>query len=173
MTYTNLPMQLTTLLISLAFTSVVIAADATTNENKNNSTSNTVSDVNTTSITSSNTQPVIEKQASSAPNSQVADTRMQHIREIEKFQQMEKEWYQKRRESYRQQLENKRQLNTAPASPVDMELRRNEYIKHMEKRREFFNKMNEQRRKEFEQRRKEIQLKMHHTSTQSNTDTSS
>lgn len=160
MTLTNLPTQITALLFSLAYTTVVLAEDTPLDEDKNNSAGHTISNANPAGNVSSDNKPATVKQTDTAPQS----SHMKLISDMKEFQQMEKQWYQQRREAYKQQLENRNlQRNTDSQVPADVESRRNDYIRHMEQRREFFNKLNEQRRKEFEQRREEMQQRIHQT----------
>lgn len=152
--------QLATLLCSLAFSTVVLAEETNVNENKIDSTDNAISDVNTTSDTTGDDKQVLETQTETAPGAQNLLSQETIINDMKKFQQMEKQWYQQRREARKKQLENRNQQ-----LQMDVESDRNEYIKHREQRREFFNKLNEQRRKDFEQRRQEMRLKTYQTCT--------
>jgi len=159
MTMIKLHIQLTALLFSLVFSNVVMAGETNKNENKNNRTGDTVSNADLASDANRNIKLAIERQTNTA-----VEPQHKSISEVESFQQMEEQWHRRRQEAFKQLLQNRnRQMNANPDLPADAQARRNEYIKHMEQRRELFNKMNEQRRREAEQRREMIRQKMHQT----------
>ncbi len=181
MTLNNLPTQLTALLFSIAFTTTVLAQTESIDENEGSSANNVASEtnpaININSDINNKVNTGITKQAETQekttdtqiaiPCSQMSSYQKNKPqtmvnREMEKFQQMEKQWYKQRRETFKKNLENRNQQMS-----VDTQSRRDEFIKHMEQRREFFDKMNNQRRKDFEQRRIDLLHKMHQTSTDS------
>lgn len=160
MTSIKLPIQLTTLICSLAFTTVVLAEEANVNENKTDGTVNAISNVDATDTTAGSNGQTIKAETDSIPDGQIQLSQETFMNDMKEFQQMEKDWYQQRRETRRKQMEERsNQLKT------DAETERNEYIKHMEMRREFFNKLNEKRRNELEQKIEEMRLKTLRTCT--------
>lgn len=86
---------------------------------------------------------------------------MKFVSEMEKFQKMEEQWYQERREAHRKLMEDR---STQFRNDIDSQ--RNEFIKHMEQRREFFNRLHEQRLEEIEQKRQEMLQKTYKTENQ-------
>ena len=161
MTINKLPIQLAALLFSLIISSAVTAGESNKNENKDYRSGHTVSDADITDRTGSDTEPVVEKQAAKPVLVQ-----NKPISGADDFQQTEEQWHRRQQEAYRQHLLNRqRQMNANPALPPDVQSRRKEYLKHMEQRRELFNRMNEQRRQEAEQRREKLRRKIHQTRT--------
>jgi small-conductance mechanosensitive channel len=150
MTITKLHIQLTALLFSLVYPSAVLTGQIVENENKNNRTGNAFSNVDLADDAGSNFKFAVENQQSDA----------------RRFQQMEELWQRRQLEDFKQHLLDRNyQLNTDQSVPVDVQSRRNEYIKRMQQRREFFNKMNDQRRQEAEERKELMRQKIHRTST--------
>jgi len=155
MTLIKSHIQLTALLISLVCSNAVIAGEANKNENKNNRAGDTFSDADLAGNAGGDFKFALEKRATT-------------ISDADNLQQIEKEWHRQQQEAYKQFLQNRhRLLNTNPYLPADVQSRRNEYIRHIEQRRELFNKMNEQHRREMEERRETMRQKMYQTSADS------
>jgi len=161
--------QLTALLLSFVLTNTVLAAEPTTNENKNNGTGNTVRDADLTNNAGSNTaSPVAQadtvagEQKTSQPQT-VTDAQNYRKQMDKRRLQVQKE----QQQAYERFLERKKQ-NTAAFNnsvPAHVLERRNQYLKQMEERRALNVKMMEQHRKAAEERRETLQIKMHRTNT--------
>ncbi len=157
MTLIKSHIHLTALLFSLVCSNAVIAVEANKNENKNNGTGHALGDADLTDNAGGDFKFAL-------------DTRADTAIETNDSQLIEKEWHRQQQEIYKQYLqERNRLMNTNRHLPTDAQSRRNEYIKHMEQRRDLFNKMNEQQRRVIDERREKIRQKMHQTSTDSGT----
>ena len=161
--------QLTALVLSFVFTNTVLAAEPTTNENKDNGTGNTVSNADLTNNANSDTAAPVAKAdtvVSEQPSEQtqaVTDVQSWRKQIEERRLQVQKEQLQ----AYERFLERRKQ-NTAAFNnnlPAHVQERRNQYMKQMEERRALNVKMMEQHRKAAEERRQAMQLKMHQTNT--------
>lgn len=156
--------QLTALVLSFVFTNTVLAAELTTNENKDNGTGNTVSNADLTNNAGVDTaSPVVKADTVVNDQQAITDTESWHKQMDERRLQVQKE----QQEAYERFLERRKQ-NIAEFNnniPAHVQERRNQYMKEMEERRALNVKMMEQHRKAAEERRETMQIKMHQTDT--------
>lgn len=161
--------RLTALVLSFVFTNTVLAAESTTNENKNNGAGNTISNADLTNNADSDiASPAVkadtvvsEQQAEQSQT--INDTKSWHQQIEERRRQVQEAQL----ESYKRFLERRKQ-NTAAFDnniPAHVKERRDQYMKQMEERRALNVKMMEQHRKAAEERREAMQIKMHQTNT--------
>ena len=156
--------RLTALVLSFVFTNTVLAAEPTTNENKDNGTGNTISNADlTNNAVGDTTSPVVKADTVVNDQQAITDTESWHKQIDERRLQVQKE----QQEAYERYLERRKQ-NTATFNsnlPAHVQERRNQYIKQMEERRALNVKMMEQHRKEAEERSEAMRIKMHQTNT--------
>ncbi len=156
--------RLTALVLSFVFTNTVLAAEPTTNENKDNSTGNTISNADLTNNANGDTaSPVVKADTVVNDQQAITDTESWHKQIEERRLQVQKE----QQEAYQRFLE-RREQNTAAFNnnvPAHVQQRRDDFMKQMEGRRALNVKMMEQHRKAAEERREAMRIKMHQTNT--------
>jgi hypothetical protein len=171
--------RLTALVLSFVFSNTALAAESTSNENKNNGTDNTVSNADTTSNASGDAVAPVETQLSKTPANTTSNDQLVEQPEAsnntQSYRQQREERYRQMQEAqleaYKRHLEQRKQFfanNPAHNNqvPTYIQERRAAYMQEMEERRAFNIKMMEQHRKAADDRRKAMQLKMHQTSTE-------
>ena len=156
--------RLTALVLSFVFTNTVLAAEPTTNENKDNGTGNTVSNADLTNNAGGDTaSPVVKADTVVNDQQAITDTESWHKQIEERHLQVQKD----QQEAYQRFLERRKQ-NTAAFNnnvPAHVQQRRDEFMKQMEERRALNVKMMEQHRKAAEEKREAMRIKMHQTNT--------
>jgi len=163
----NTYVRLTALLLSLVFSSSVLAVEPTTNENKNNGAADTISNADDTNNANSNSAASV-KQDSIVSETQ--DNESQIVSDADDFRKEMDERYRQmqleQEEAYQRHLQRRKEFfanNPEYNVPPHILERRNEYLKQMEDRRALHTKMMEQNRKAAEERREAMRIKMHQT----------
>jgi len=159
---------ITTIVMALVFTNTVLAADPATNENKNNSTSDTISDVYNAGHTDGDSTFSVERNINTSPCYQHKS--VDHADAYQQMQQRRQQQQEAQLEAYKRFLEIRKQqldrLNRPFANnylPANLEAQHKTYVQNLEERRAFMEKMINERREAAAERRKTMQLKMHQT----------
>ena len=155
----------------LVFTlsSTLLAAELVKNEHQDIRTSNTAGNADTAGHADGNFFFTVTTQLSASGNYQqkiVSDNQM-----FQEMEQRRRQMQQQQLDAYKLYLKNKRQqsaangINSNSNAQDGMLARRKAYIKHMEERRSLVKKLMDERRKNAEEQRKQMQYRMHQTST--------
>jgi hypothetical protein len=154
--------KITTLVFILILTNTAFAADKITNENKNNSFSDAISDANNADHTDGGPAFTSNKDVNTSSCYQQTCNQQSFINHVDSYRQTIQRHHQMQEaqlEAYKRFLENRKHLysNYPPANnylPTDIQARREINIKAMDERREA-----------VAERRKAMQLKMYQTNT--------
>ena len=157
--------QITTLVMALVFTKTVLAVDPVTNENKNNSTSDTISDVDHAGHTDGGSSFSVERNVNIAPCYQHksiyhADASQQIQQRYQQQQEVQVEAYERFFEIRKQQLDTLYRPFANHYLSADLEAQDKTYVQNVEERRTFMEKMINERREAATEKRKAMQLKM-------------
>jgi hypothetical protein len=152
--------QITTLILALVFTNTVLAADPFTDENKNNSTSNTISDVNNAGHTDGDFSFSVERNVNTSSCYQQRFNHVDAYRQMQRCRQQQQaaqlKSYNRFLDNRKQQIESLNQLSANNYLQADLEAGYKTYIQNREERREAAT-----------EKRKTMQLKMYQTNTTS------
>lgn len=152
-------------MLALLFTNTALAVELS-NENKNNRTGNTISNDDSTGYANGNFSITV------APKVNTSNSHQQQIsnyaRIIEQMKLRRRLLQEDQLEAYNRHMQLRKQQSSAVnALPSEAQLRRDEYLEQINKRRELMNKMVDEQRKAAQQRRQTMLQKTHQTSTTS------
>jgi len=161
MTKLKLHIRSVALLLALSLSNVILAAEIS-NENKHNGSGNTVSNADHAGHVNGNISFTVNAKTNSSNKQQP------YLNDAQNFQRMEalrRQLQADQLEAYKRYMKNRKQPSSVNNLPPDVQARREEYIKHMNERRELINKMRDERRKVAEKRRQSMLQKIQQTST--------
>jgi len=165
MTKYKLQNRLTALIFTLLFTNTALAVELS-NENKNNRTGNTISNDDSTGHANGNFGITVAPKANTSNSHQQQISN--HARIIEQMKLRRRLLQEDQREAYNRHMQLRKQQSSAVnALPSEAQLRRDEHLEKMNKRRELMNKMVNERRKAAQQRKQTMLQNTHQTSTTS------
>lgn len=165
MTKYKLQNRLTALILALLFTNTALAVELS-NENKNNRTGNTISNDDSTGYANGNFSITVAPKANTSNSHQQQISN--HARIIEQMKLRRRLLQEDQLEAYNRHMQLRKQQSSAVnALPSGAQLRRDEYLEQMNKRRELMNKMVDEQRKAAQQRKQTMLQKTHQTSTTS------
>ena len=163
MTKCKLLVRLTTMVFALFFSSVASTTERL-NEYKNNRASNPISNADLTGHANSNASVTLSTETNTSISAQKQFNSYTQI--IQQMKERHRQLQKDQLEAYERRIQNQKQHSPVNNNlPPDVQARREEYIKQMNERQEFINKMVNERRKAAQERKQTTLQKMHRTST--------